>query len=97
MKKVEVFVSPDIDQAYPEQWGAQVIVHMKDGVTIDLSTAYPKGDPENSVTKDELYRKFIVLTGDLPRSESEQMAANVLSLDELDDLSILFPHGAAVQ
>lgn len=97
MKKVDVFVSPDIDQAYPEKWGAKVTVHMKDGETVDLVTEYPKGDPENSVSKDDLYRKFMTLAQYLPEEQSEQMAGNVLSLEKIKDISLLFPHNIAVQ
>lgn len=91
MKKVNVYVSPEVDVAYPDKWGAEVFVHMDDGETIRLATEYPKGDPENSVTKDELYTKFLSLTEQLPDRESERIAGKIFSLESLDDTGSLFP------
>ncbi len=97
MDKVTVFVDKAVDQAYPEKWGATVKVHLKNGETETLTTEYPKGDPENHVTKDDLYDKFMVLSKNIDKQQAEDVASNILSLESADDLSTLFPYNVTVK
>src|SRR5699024_8859963 len=89
MDKVNIFTDDEANQAYPEKWGANVKVHLKNGEIIELITEYPKGDPENNVTKEDLYDKFMVL--------SKEIADNILSLEDIDDLGTLFPYNVIVK
>ena len=97
MDKVNVFTDDEVNQAYPEKWGAKVKVHLKNGEIIELTTEYPKGDPENNVTKEDLYNKFMVLSKDIDKSQAEEVADNVLSLEDIDDLGTLFPYNVTVK
>ena len=97
MNNVTIFTDEAVDRAYPEKWGADVKIHLKNGETVALTTEYPKGDPENHVTKDDLYEKFMVLAKDIDKSQAEEVAANILSLEEADDLSTLFPYNVTVK
>ncbi|MBY8910367.1 MmgE/PrpD family protein, partial [Salinicoccus roseus] len=91
MSKVHVYVDPSKDSAYPNQWGALAKVALKNGETIELDTDYPKGDPEQPVTKDELVDKFMQLSRKVDRPEREKIAQKILSLEEVEDLEMLFP------
>lgn len=97
MKKVNIYVSSEVEKEYPNKWGAEVTVQLKNGEKISLVTEYPKGDPENSVSKDELYRKFMELTEELPLEKREQVAESVLSLENINDMKMLFPHNVTIQ
>ena len=96
MDKVNIFTDDEVDQAYPEKWGANVKVHLKNGETIALTTEYPKGDPENSVSKEDLYNKFMSLSQDIDKRQAEDVAENILSLEDIDDLGTLFPYNVTV-
>ncbi|WP_271401142.1 MmgE/PrpD family protein [Salinicoccus roseus] len=91
MSKVHVYVDPAKDGAYPNQWGALAKVTLKNGETIELDTDYPKGDPEQPVTKDELVDKFMQLSRKVDQPEREKIAQKILSLEEVEDLEMLFP------
>lgn len=97
MQKVEVYVDDEVDAAYPEKWGANVKVHLTNGETVELSTEYPKGDPENNVSRDELYDKFMVLAKSIDENQAEEVAGNIMTLEDISDLSMLFPHNMAVK
>ena len=97
MDRVNIFTDDEVNQAYPEKWGSNVKVHLKNGETIELATEYPKGDPENNVTKEDLYNKFMVLSKDIDKQQAEEVANNILSLDDIDDLGTLFPYNVTVK
>lgn len=96
MDKVNIYTDDEVDHAYPEKWGANVKVHLKNGETIALNTEYPKGDPENNVSKEDLYNKFMSLSKDIDKRQAEDVAENILSLEEIDDLGTLFPYNVTV-
>lgn len=89
MKRVEVVVDPEIDGAYPEKWGAIVEVRLKNGETITKETDYPKGDPENPVTADDLVNKFMDLAKRLPERERKAFADKVLDLHKIETVNEL--------
>ncbi|GAB3057464.1 MmgE/PrpD family protein [Salinicoccus sesuvii] len=91
MSKVRIYVDPSKNNTYPNQWGAIAKVTLKNGKHIELDTDYPKGDPEQPVTKDELLEKFMQLSQKLDQSERENISEKILSLEKVEDLKVLFP------
>lgn len=83
MERVKLTVDPQVDAAYPEKWGSAMTVVTKQGDVFSLSTDYPKGDPENPVTEDDLVRKFKILAAHLSDQEIEHFVDAVLGLDSL--------------
>ncbi|MEW9677220.1 MmgE/PrpD family protein [Lentibacillus sp. L22] len=86
MKRVNVQVSSEIDQFYPEKWGTSVEVYMKSGEVIKRSTDFPKGDPENPVSVDELVNKFMNLARSIPENERMGFVHKVLHLETIDSI-----------
>jgi 2-methylcitrate dehydratase PrpD len=89
MNKIEVLTDPEIDEAYPEKWGAQVEVVLRDGQTIVRKTDYPKGDPELPVTE-ELAEKFRSLTRDRSSEDVEEYIEKVMDLEHMVDVTSFF-------
>lgn len=58
LRKVEIIADGELTKLYPEKFPAFVTVTMNDGTTYHAETFYPKGDPENALSDDELARKF---------------------------------------
>lgn len=58
MKRVEVAVDPELDQDFPKKWSAIAEVMTNDGKHYCAKMEYPKGDPENPLSWDELIEKF---------------------------------------
>ncbi len=83
---------PNFSQLYPRQWPAKVKIRLRRGKVIEAQSHYPKGDPENPITEDELIEKFKSLCGNnLTEQQKDQLIDMVLSLEQLDDVATLFP------
>ncbi len=56
--RCSVVVDPELEKIYPASWAAAIEVTLKDGRLIEIRTDYPRGDPENPATAEELQNKF---------------------------------------
>lgn len=82
MEKIEVSVGSDIDEQYPEKWGGRIEITLNDGRHFEKETGYPKGDPENPVTADELKVKFRDMTQPVLGEKTDRVAGEILSLEQ---------------
>ncbi|MFJ5769016.1 MmgE/PrpD family protein [Psychrobacillus sp. NPDC093180] len=89
LKKVKVSIDPDINANYPEQWGATVEVTLADGETIHKQSDFPKGDPENAVTSEELVEKFTSMTNNIAATKKEQIIRDILALELMENTEAL--------
>jgi 2-methylcitrate dehydratase PrpD len=62
MDRVRCVEDPELEKVFPKQWPATAEVKTKDGRTFSTRIDYPKGDPENPLSWDELIEKFQNLT-----------------------------------
>jgi 2-methylcitrate dehydratase PrpD len=62
MKRVTCVYDPELDKNFPIQWPASVSIVTKAGEVLKTRIDYPKGDPENPLTWEELIDKFNELT-----------------------------------
>ncbi len=58
MRLVECVVDPELDKAFPRQWGATAEILTREGKKYFARVEYCKGDPENPLSWDELIEKF---------------------------------------
>jgi 2-methylcitrate dehydratase PrpD len=58
MALCKVEADPLIDARYPAQWPTELEVTLKDGRCLRAKTDYPKGDPENPASTEDLRQKF---------------------------------------
>jgi len=63
MSKVVLVKDPEIEETFPKEWPARVEIELDDGRRYEKFVRYPKGDPENPLTWDELAAKFRALAG----------------------------------
>lgn len=59
--RVEMVLDPEVDAAYPRQWIGKVTVHTHDGRVFEGRVDEPKGDPGNTLSRDELTAKALRL------------------------------------
>ncbi len=89
-KKVEVVLDEDIDKQFPGKYAATVSIRMENGKTHTTHIDYPKGDPENPMTDDELVVKFKRLSSPvLGDKKTNQVVKRALSLEEESDVARL--------
>ncbi|MEW6377044.1 MAG: MmgE/PrpD family protein [Thermodesulfobacteriota bacterium] len=62
MRCVECIVDPDLDRTFPKQWCATAEILTKDGKRYFTKIEYPKGDPENPLSWEEMIEKFYDLS-----------------------------------
>ncbi|PTB99266.1 2-methylcitrate dehydratase [Marinobacter sp. Z-F4-2] len=55
---VTMHYDKEVDSAYPNQWIGRVVVETKKGKSYAAEVPYPKGDPENALSDDEIEEKF---------------------------------------
>ena len=54
LKKVDVVADPEIEKLFPALQRVIVTIHTKDGAKHAKQIDYPKGDPRNPLTDEEL-------------------------------------------
>jgi len=80
MNKVALVKDPRIEENFPKEWAARVTIEVENGQRWEKFVRYPKGDPENPLTWDEMAAKFRMLTGTVFSSErSDEIIAAVSS------------------
>ena len=60
-RKVTMQLDPEVDQAYPNRWIGKVSVTTTDGRELQCRVDEPKGDPGNTLSRDELTEKALRL------------------------------------
>jgi 2-methylcitrate dehydratase PrpD len=65
MKKVRVHFDPALEKTFPKQWAGTARIVTNQGREYSTKVAYPKGDPENPLSWEELIDKFHDLSKDI--------------------------------
>ncbi|HXG20301.1 MAG TPA: MmgE/PrpD family protein [Methylomirabilota bacterium] len=63
MPKVGYARDPELEKNYPQEWPAWVRICLNDGREVSAQVRFPKGDPENPLSWDELIEKYRGLAG----------------------------------
>lgn len=88
--------SVEIDSSFNDdiaRTGAEVSVYMKDGTVYTERVNYPKGDPSNPLTRNELVKKFKRLAGfHIAEENLDELIAMSEELDKLKDIRELITY-----
>jgi 2-methylcitrate dehydratase PrpD len=60
-ERIEMVLDAQVDAAYPRRWIGKVTVHTTDGRVLDGLVEEPKGDPGNTLSRDEITVKALQL------------------------------------
>jgi 2-methylcitrate dehydratase PrpD len=92
LQRTRVSVAADLSAKYPAAWPARLRIRLVDGTVLTCAADYPRGNPENPVTTQELEAKFRLLAS--PRYGPEVTARALTAVQTLpgcDDLALVFP------
>ena len=90
MERINIRSDPELSRSYPRRWPARVEIITCDGKSLKGSSDYPKGDPENPLTEEELFQKFKDLTeGLLSASTADGIVERVMNLEDVADVTKL--------
>ena len=78
--KVEMVLDEEVDTAYPQRWIGKVTVHTADGRELHGHVDEPKGDPGNTLSRDEITAKALRLAAHSGGASPEEMAQAVRQL-----------------
>jgi 2-methylcitrate dehydratase PrpD len=88
-RKVEVIVDPEINDQFPAMTIARVTMHTARG-HFQTTVGYPRGNPENPMTDDDLHAKFHRLTAKIVGEKTcERLQAAILDLARARDVTSL--------
>jgi 2-methylcitrate dehydratase PrpD len=84
-RRVEMVVDPEVDAAYPERWVGLVEIETTDGERVVSRVDVPKGDPGNTLDRQELegkFRRLAQFRGDTSVEEIERLIEEARTLDQ---------------
>lgn len=85
--RVRVVGDAELDRTYPELYRSVIEVETADGAYHVRDVLYPKGAPQNPLTREELAAKFSRLTADvLTPGRADEIAQAMQTLEELPDI-----------
>jgi len=83
MRRVSCVENPELEKVFPRQWPASVELVTEDGRRFSTRVDYPRGDPENPLTWEELISKFDDLTSAIyPAERREKLIERVRALEQ---------------
>ena len=82
MGKVTLVKDSRLEETFPREWPAHVAILLDDGQRFEKFVRYPKGDPENPLTWDEMAAKFRSLAGRvLPANRCNSIVEQIASFN----------------
>jgi len=90
MGRVACIPDPALDKAYPKKWPASVAIVTSDGRKFSTRIDYPRGDPENPLSWEEMLAKFDGLSSPVFSGEQRRdIISRVRSLEAEPDIAEL--------
>jgi 2-methylcitrate dehydratase PrpD len=89
-EKVAWELDPEAEKMYPKAYPATLIAELKDGRVLQAHVDYPKGDPENPASDEEIIVKFNSLTEPyFDKTRREKIIAMVNRLEGISNIAEL--------
>jgi 2-methylcitrate dehydratase PrpD len=76
-ERVEMVLDEEVDRAYPQRWIGKVTVHTTDGRVLDGRVDEPKGDPGNTLSREEITAKALRLAAFSGGASDNEMRAAI--------------------
>jgi 2-methylcitrate dehydratase len=90
LNKVEVVADPEIEGVFPALQRVIVQIQTRDGRSLQKQLDFPKGDPRNPLTDQEIEEKFVALAeGVLSKPAQQRLKDAVWSLERVGSVSEL--------
>src|SRR5262249_30868013 len=91
MQRVSHARDPELEQHFSRQWPAWAAIELHDGRKMSTTVRYPKGDPQNPLSWDELLTKYRELgCSVLPAERLEEISQRVRCVESIPDVAPLW-------
>jgi len=88
MEKIVCVTNPELEKDFPRKWPALAKITTRNGREFSAAIEYPKGDPENPLTWQELIRKIRDLVAPVyTAGQQEEIIDRVRSLEAEKDMN----------
>lgn len=88
IERINLHSDSGLTKEYPRKWPARVEILTQDDRILKGGNDYPKGDPENPLTEEEVIDKFSSLTeGLLPSTALKIITERVMNLEKMSDVA----------
>ena len=92
MNKVKIEGDPELNKRYPDTIAAFVAVKTKEGKVFKESVIYPKGNPKNKMSREEVKDKFKDLAlSSLQESKVDSAFEKLIELEKIDNITEVIP------
>jgi 2-methylcitrate dehydratase PrpD len=92
MKKVRCHFDPALEKTFPRQWAGTAKIVTNHGKKYSAKVEYPKGDPENPLSWEELIAKFHELSsGIFDKNQRAKIVEQVRNLEKIQDFRAWAP------
>jgi 2-methylcitrate dehydratase PrpD len=90
MNRIRCIEVPELDKEFPQRWPALATIKTKTDQEYLVKIDYPKGDPENPLSQDELIQKFKGLTAPVySKDRMNKIIDKIKTLERTDSLKAL--------
>ncbi len=87
-KKVTWELDPKAEAMYPKAYPATLIATLNDGRKFEAYVDYPKGDPENPASMEEILHKFNLLSKNYcDEKKREKIVAELKRIEEIENIA----------
>ena len=87
MRKVECITDPELERSFPRQWRATAEIFTEDEKRYSTTVEYPKGDPENPLSWEEMKERFHDLAGwIMKKNQRLKIVEGIERLDGIKDM-----------
>ena len=91
MQHINIIEDPEIEAVHAidsSRLASKVVLHCRDGRTLEMQVDYPKGDPPNPMTWEDSIAKFMSLTVPVYGEEKAEKFCNMIAtLEQVGDFS----------
>ncbi|OGV96892.1 hypothetical protein A2W24_03745 [Microgenomates group bacterium RBG_16_45_19] len=90
MKRITVVIHRSLDKEFPRKWSTIVEVRTANGEKYCSRVDFPKGEPENPMTQEELWEKFKILATEvLGKWKVDKIIEEVCNLERIGNITEL--------
>ena len=87
--RVSMVLDAEVDAAYPQRWIGKVTVHTTDGRVLQGRVDEPKGDPGNTLSREEITAKALRLAAFSGGATAAEMQAAIDALWQIASVSVV--------
>ncbi len=89
--RIKIEATSEMNSMHPEKWPSKTTVRTKNGDTLNILIEYPKGDPENTMTENEIKEKYMTLSAlEISEERARELLERCNAIEEQKNIRNFF-------